>query len=132
MSWGYLITIGDIVGIYIILTLSLNIISGYAGQPSLGQAAFFGIGAYASAMLTTKTGVSFWLALPLSMAAAGAVGALMGIISLRIKGDFLAVSTIGVNFVIVSFFEYWDFFGGAYGISGIKYPTLFGLTLSRE
>ncbi len=131
MSWGYLITIGDIVGIYIILTLSLNIISGYAGQPSLGQAAFFGIGAYASAMLTTKAGMSFWLALPLAVGAAGVVGALVGIISLRIKGDFLAVTTIGVNFVIVSIFEYWDFFGGAYGISGIQYPSLFGLTLSR-
>jgi branched-chain amino acid transport system permease protein len=131
MSWGYLVTIGDVVGIYVILTLSLNIISGYAGQPSLGQAAFFGIGAYASAMLTAKAGVNFWLALPLAMVAAGALGALVGIISLRIKGDFLAVTTIGVNFVIVSLFEYWDFFGGAFGISGIQYPTLLGLTLSK-
>ncbi len=131
MSWGYLITIGDIVGIYAILTLSLNVISGYAGQPSLGQAAFFGIGAYASAMLTAKAGLSFWVALPLAMVIAGAVGAFVGIISLRIKGDFLAVTTIGINFVIVSVFEYSDVFGGAYGISGIAYPKLFGLTISK-
>jgi len=131
MGLGYFITIGIIVGIYVILTLSLNIISGYAGQASLGHAAFFGIGAYASAMLTLKLGLNFWLALPLAMVAAGIIGALVGIISLRIKGDFLAVTTIGINFVIVSIFEYSDFFGGAYGISNIRYPELFGLRISK-
>ena len=131
MGFGYFITIGIIVGIYIILTLSLNIISGYAGQASLGHAAFFGIGAYASALLTLKLGLNFWAALPLAMLAAGIIGAGVGIISLRIKGDFLAVTTIGINFVIVSVFEYSDFFGGAYGISGIQYPELFGLKISK-
>ena len=131
MGFGYFITIGIIVGIYIILTLSLNIISGYAGQASLGHAAFFGIGAYASALLTLKLGLNFWVALPLAMLAAGIIGAGVGIISLRIKGDFLAVTTIGINFVIVSVFEYSDFFGGAYGISGIQYPELFGLKISK-
>ncbi len=62
---------------------------------------------------------------------AGAVGALVGIISLRIKGDFLAVTTIGINFVIVAIFEYSEFFGGAYGISGIAYPMLFGLKIKK-
>jgi branched-chain amino acid transport system permease protein len=65
------------------------------------------------------------------MLAAGIIGAGVGIISLRIKGDFLAVTTIGINFVIVSVFEYSDFFGGAYGISGIQYPELFGLKISK-
>jgi branched-chain amino acid transport system permease protein len=131
MALGYLTTIATIVCIYVILTLSLNIISGYAGQASLGHAAFFGIGAYTSALLTLKLGVNFWLAAPLAMVAAGAVGALVGVISLRIKGDFLAVTTIGINFVIVTVFEYSDFFGGAYGIMGIQYPTLFGLKISK-
>ena len=131
MGLGYLTTIGTFVGIYIILTLSLNIISGYAGQISLGHAAFFGIGAYTSALLTLKAGFSFWLALPAAMIIAGFIGAGVGIISLRIKGDFLAVTTIGINFVIVTVFEYSDFFGGAYGIMGIQYPMLFGLKISR-
>ncbi len=131
MGLGYFTTIGTIVGIYIILALSLNIISGLAGQPSLGHAAFFGIGAYSNAMLTLKLGISFWLALPLAMAIAGLTGAVVGIISLRIKGDFLAVTTIGINFIVVTIFEYSDFFGGTYGIMGIKYPFLFGLKLSK-
>jgi len=131
MSLGYFTTIGIIVGIYIILTLSLNIISGYAGQASLGHAAFFGIGAYTSALLTLKAGFSFWVALPSAMIVAGFIGAGVGIIALRIKGDFLAVTTIGINFVIVTVFEYSDFFGGAYGIMGIKYPMFFGLKISK-
>ncbi len=131
MGLGYFTTVGTIVGIYIILTLSLNIISGYAGQASLGHAAFFGIGAYTSALLTLKFGFSFWLALPSAMIVAGLIGAGVGLISLRIKGDFLAVTTIGINFVIVSIFQYSDFFGGAYGIMGIQYPMLFGLKISK-
>lgn len=131
MGLGYFTTIGTIVGIYVILTLSLNIISGYAGQASLGHAAFFGIGAYANALLTLKLGLNFWAALPLSMIITGITGALTGIISLRIKGDFLAVTTIGINFVIVTVFEYSDFFGGAYGIMGIQYPELFGLKIHK-
>ncbi len=132
MSLGYFTTIGTIVGIYVILTLSLNIISGYAGQASLGHAAFFGIGAYTGALLTTKLGLSFWTAIPLSMIVAGITGAVVGVISLRIKGDFLAVTTIGINFVVVTVFEYSDFFGGAYGIMGIQYPNLFGFKISKE
>jgi branched-chain amino acid transport system permease protein len=131
MGLGYFTTVGTIVGIYVILTLSLNLISGYAGQASLGHAAFFGIGAYTSAMLTVNLGWSFWSALPAALIAAGVIGAGVGIISLRIKGDFLAVTTIGINFVIVTVFEYSDFFGGAYGIMGIKYPMLFGLKISK-
>jgi branched-chain amino acid transport system permease protein len=131
MGLGYITTIGTIVCIYIILSLSLNLISGYAGQASLGHAAFFGIGAYTSAMLTLQLGLNFWTALPLAMITAGIIGAMVGVISLRIKGDFLAVTTIGINFVIVSVFEYSDFFGGAYGIMGIKYPMLFGLKISK-
>ena len=131
MGLGYITTIGIILNIYIILSLSLNLISGYAGQASLGHAAFFGIGAYTSAMLTVKLGLNFWAALPLAMIMAGIIGAMVGVISLRIKGDFLAVTTIGINFVIVSVFEYSDFFGGAYGIMDIKYPMLFGLKISK-
>lgn len=131
MGLGYFTTIGTIVCIYIILSLSLNLISGYAGRASLGHAAFFGIGAYTSALLTLRLGISFWAALPLAMVAAGMVGALVGVISLRIQGDFLAVTTIGINFVIVTVFEYSDFFGGAYGIMGIQYPMLFGLKVKK-
>lgn len=131
MGLGYFTTIGTIICIYIILSLSLNIISGYAGQASLGHAAFFGIGAYTSALVTLNLGISFWSAIPFAMISAGVIGALVGVISLRIRGDFLAVTTIGINFVIVTVFEYSDFFGGAYGIMGIQYPMLFGLKISK-
>jgi len=127
----YLVTVATMVCIYIILASGLNIITGYAGQSNLGHAAFFGIGAYSSALLTTKAGLSFWAALPLAILIAAAVGFVLGIISLRLKEDFLAITTIGVNFVVVSVFLYFDFFGRALGLGGIPRPSVFGHTLNK-
>lgn len=118
------------IGIFVLLALSLNIITGYAGQPSLGHAAFFGIGAYAAALITTKWGMSFWLSLPLAAAAAGLVGALLGLVSLRVRDDFLAVTTIGVNFVAVAIFHYTPYLGGSFGMEVAK-PVLFGAAVSN-
>src|SRR5690606_8411567 len=120
-----------ITGIYIILALSLNIITGFAGQPNMGHAAFFGIGAYTHAILTTRFDVSFWLAALAAAVVAGAVGALLGLISLRVREDFLAITTIGSHFVVVSVFLYHPFFGQAFGIGGIPMPSLFGRVLDK-
>ena len=79
MISGYLITILITIVIYAMLAHSLNIITGHAGQISLGHASFFGIGAYTSAMLYTEVGFPFWISVPMAAAVAGIVGALLGI-----------------------------------------------------
>lgn len=106
--------------------VSLNMVAGYAGQPNLGQSAVFGIGAYFAAALATSHGVSFWTNLLISAAVAGAAGAAIGAISLRLREDFFAITTVGLNFVVVALFQTIPFFGGATGIYAIPLPTIFG------
>ncbi|HON41979.1 MAG TPA: branched-chain amino acid ABC transporter permease, partial [Bacillota bacterium] len=127
----YQVTIAITVGIFMMLAMGLNIITGYTGQVSLGHAAFFGIGAYTSALLSVKAGVPFWLALPMAAVVTGAVGAILGAISTRLHDDSLAITTIGINFVVVSVFQYSQFFGGALGVGGIEYPSVFGRALTK-
>ena len=125
----YSITILTFIAIQAIVACGLNVIVGYAGQISLGHAAFFGIGAYASALLTTKAGLTFWTALPLVILLTGAIGLVLGMPSLRLREDFLAVTTIGINFIVESVFLYVPFFGGALGLGGIPSITLLGTRL---
>ena len=131
MISGYLITILIIIVIYAMLAHSLNIITGHAGQISLGHAAFFGIGAYTSAMLYTEAGFPFWISVPLAAVVAGIVGALLGIPCLRVRDDFLAITTMGINFVVEAIFLYIPFFGGAMGIGGINLPKWFGREMTK-
>ncbi len=127
----YLYTVATLVGIYCILTLGLNTITGVAGQISLGHAAFLGVGAYTSAILTVSYGWGFWPALLGAVVAAAAAGAGVGAVAIRVREDFLAITTMGVNFVVVSTFLYFPFFGGALGIGGIPPPTWLGVPLAR-
>lgn len=131
MISGYLITILITLGIYAILAHSLNIITGRAGQISLGHSAFFGIGAYASALIYTEAGFPFWISVPLSAIVAGIVGALLGIPCLRVRDDFLAITTMGIVFVVEAVFLYIPFFGGAMGIGGIDPPRWFGREMQK-
>lgn len=117
----YYLTLATLLLIYATLALSLNLITGLAGQVTLGHAAFFGIGAYVLAFLIAH-GVDFWLALAAAGAAAGATGLALGAISLRLREDFLAIATIAINFVVVALFLYLPFFGGAFGMSDIAGP----------
>lgn len=126
---SYIITIGIFIAINSIVVSGLNIIVGYAGQISLGHAAFFGIGAYTAAILATKAGLSFWLSLPVVIVITGTIGLLMGLPSLRVREDFLAITTIGINFIVEAFFMYVPFFGGALGIGGIPRIEFFGTPL---
>lgn len=126
---GYLITIATIIAINGIVACGLNVIVGFAGQISLGHAAFFGIGAYTAALLAAKAGLSFWAALPLVIAVSALIGLLLGIPSLRVREDFLAITTIGVNFIVEAIFNNFEFFGGALGIGGIPRVELFDLKL---
>lgn len=125
----YEIVIAINVGIFALLALSVNIITGYIGQPTLGHAAFFGIGAYASAILTGKYGVPFLLSLPLSGVIAGFIGALLGLASLRVRDDFLAITTIGTNFVVVAIFQYIPFFGASLGLA-VPPAYIFGMKIT--
>jgi branched-chain amino acid transport system permease protein len=117
---AYEISIISIVGINVILAVSLNMISGFCGQVSLGHGAFFGAGAYAAALAMVATA-----SVPFAILAALVTGSLLGIIvgfaSLRVRSDFLAVTTIGVNFLFIGFVRKQAWLGGEMGISGI--PT---------
>ena len=122
---AYLYSIGATAAIFTLLALSLNIITGYAGQAMMGHAAFFGIGAYTAAILTQTYHVNFFLALLIAMLFTGACGALLGLISLRLQADFLAITTIGINFVMVALFNNMSITGGSLGLTILK-PMFFG------
>ena len=127
---AYLFSIGATAAIFILLALSLNIITGYAGQAMMGQAAFFGIGAYTAAILTTN-GVNFWIALVAGMIVSGLCGALLGVIPMRLQADFLAITTIGINFVMVALFNNLKITGGSLGLT-VKKPVLFGIKFGNQ
>ncbi len=131
MISGYFITILITITIYAMLAHSLNIITGRAGQISLGHSAFFGIGAYTSALFYTRAGLSFWISVPLGTIVAGMVGALLGIPCLRVRDDFLAITTMGIVFVVEAVFLYLPFFGGAMGIGGIDLPKWLGREMTK-
>lgn len=97
----YFISLINSLSITIIIVLGLQLVSGYCGQISFGQAAFMAVGAYTSAILTGKLGVSFFLALPVSGIVAGLIGLGGGAPSLRIKGFYLAMATIAIHFVVM-------------------------------
>jgi branched-chain amino acid transport system permease protein len=115
---AYQISILSIVGINVILAVSLNMISGFCGQVSLGHGAFFGAGAYAAALAMVSTA-----SVPFALVAALVTGSLLGIVvgfaSLRVRSDFLAITTIGVNFLFIGFVRKQAWLGGEMGISGI-------------
>jgi branched-chain amino acid transport system permease protein len=134
--WNY--TLGT-VGIYVMLGLGLNIVVGLAGLLDLGYVAFFAIGAYAVAMLTAPTPhgilMNFWLVLPIGVVLAAISGVLLGIPVLRMRGDYLAIVTLGFG-EIIRILSRSDaligFTGGPRGIRAVGGPSLFGLDLSSS
>ncbi len=115
---NYEISLLTTMAISVMFALSLNLITGFCGQISLGHAAFQGIGAYTAALLG-KAGLPFLATLPLAMLLAGAVGVLVGLASLRVRADFLAITTMGVVFLFVGVVRQQDVLGGELGISAI-------------
>lgn len=128
----YIVNVSIMICIQAIAACGLNVIVGYAGQISLGHAAFFGIGAYASAMLTAGAGLSFWQALPPVLLIAALVGFVLGLPSLRVREDFLAITTIGINFIVEAVFLYTPFFGAALGLGGIPRVVVMGRRLGNS
>ena len=118
--------------VFIIATMGLNLTVGYAGQKSLGHAAFFGIGAYTVAILM-KAGFSFWLGLPAAALICFAVGLILGFPALRVQTIYLAFATLGFNTAIwlVMRNEEW-LTGGTFGINNNARPSLFGLSFDKN
>jgi len=129
----YLVSILVLIGIYAIAAGALNLLLGNTGQISLGQAAFFGIGAYTSALVTTKLSLSFWLAMPLGGMVAAFFGYLVGLTSVRLRHAYLAMATIAFNEIFVEVVEQWETFtGGVGGVTGLQRPNFFGYALTGD
>jgi branched-chain amino acid transport system permease protein len=113
-----ILTIMTIMGITIISVHGLNILTGYCNQISIGHAGFMAVGAYTSAILTSQLGWSFWAALPCAALAAGLVGILFGLPSLKVKGFYLIMATIAAQFIIIWFIlQFRNITGGGDGLA---------------
>ncbi len=127
---SYMVEVGTTMLLYGILCLGLNVVVGYAGLLDLGYAAFFAIGAYATGILTTRFGVNFWASIPLAMTAACVAGVLIGLPTLRLRSDYLAIVTLGFGEIIRLVARNLDITGGASGLHGIERPTLLGWSIN--
>ncbi len=127
----YILHILVIAGIYIILTLSLNLIVGYTGLPALGHAAFSCIGAYTSSLLALNAGLSPWIGLFIGACVAALSGILIGYPAVRLRGDYLALATFGLGVIIYSIAKNWvSLTRGPMGLPGIPGFSIFGFQLS--
>ena len=114
-------------GIYCLITIGLSLLMGYAGQMSLCQAAFYGIGAYVSGILTSRYGLNPWLCMGIGMIISGLVALLVGQPSLKLKGYYLAMATMAFGIIVfIIFSEEVDWTGGPDGMTGIPGLSLFG------
>ncbi len=128
----YFIDIAILAGIYIILALGLNVVVGFTGLLNLGFVAFYAIGAYAYALLNTKFGIGFWTALPFSIGLTTVTGFLLAIPALRLKGDYLAIVTLGFGEIVRLVLNNWDSVTrGPNGISGISPPAVLSVSLGK-
>lgn len=127
----YLIHILIITGIYIILTISLNLIVGFTGLASLGHIAFACIAAYTSSLLALSLGVSPWIGLLIGAILAAILGIIIGFPSLRLKGDYLALATFGLGIIVYSIAKNWvSLTRGPMGLPGIPQFSVFGYEIS--
>ena len=126
MNNYYLDTL-NLAALYALLALGLNITVGYTGLLDLGYAAFYGVGAYVYALLSTSIGLPFWLGLPLGGGVAALFGLALGVITLRLRGDYLAIITLGFVQIIYLVLNNWDSVTqGPNGIMRIGRPTIGG------
>ncbi len=128
---GYIVGLACVLGIHMIAAAGLNIMTGYTGLISLGHAAFMGVGCYTAAYLAQR-GIPFWLTIPAGGAMCALLGLVVGIPSLRIKGLYLAVATLAMQFILIFVFREWESVTG--GVRGVTVPdaTLFGMELDND
>jgi branched-chain amino acid transport system permease protein len=126
----YTVHILILAGIYIIMAVGLSLVSGFAGQLSLGQAAFYAVGAYVSALLAVNIGLSFWLALIAGTIVAGLTGIVLGIPTLRLSGVYLTVATVGFGEIVRLVIMNWTpVTRGAMGVLNVPPPSIFGFLI---
>jgi branched-chain amino acid transport system permease protein len=129
----YILDLGILVLTYVMLGWGLNIVVGLAGLLDLGYVAFYAVGAYSYALLAQNFGLGFWTALPLAGILAAFWGILLGFPVLRLRGDYLAIVTLGFGEIIRLVLLNWqDLTGGPNGISGIPRPSFFGLPFTAD
>jgi branched-chain amino acid transport system permease protein len=127
----YILRIGIVIGIYTILSLALNLVAGYTGQLSMGNAGFYAIGAYTSTLLLLRGDINYWLTLPLAAGLAGICGLLLGLPTFRLRGSYLTIVTLGFGEIVRMILMNWDSVtNGTLGIRNIPAPSVFGFTLS--
>ncbi|MHB0885603.1 MAG: branched-chain amino acid ABC transporter permease [Bacillota bacterium] len=126
----FVLRIASLVFIYSVVTVGLNLLTGYTGQLSVGQAGFFGIGAYTTALLSIHLHSSLVVDLVAATVMAAAVGFLLGLPILRLKGQYLVMATLGFNEVVRLVASTSEFTGGPNGLPGVSSPALFGYVFS--
>jgi branched-chain amino acid transport system permease protein len=130
---GYLVNVLVFIGIFTILAVALNLLLGLAGQISLGQAAFFGLGAYISGVLTATYTMNPWLSMAIAVTVVGVIAFILGFPILKLKGHYLAMATLGMGIIIyIVFNETVDVTGGPSGLSGIPNLTLLGVVFDSD
>jgi branched-chain amino acid transport system permease protein len=128
----YFLDVAILAGIYSILALGLNVVVGFAGLLNLGFVAFYAIGAYAYALMNTLFGLGFWTALPFSVGLSAIAGFLLAIPALRLRGDYLAIVTLGFGEITRLILNNWDSLTmGPNGISGISAPEMLSVSLGK-
>ncbi len=128
-----LVDVATLVLTYIMLGWGLNIVVGLAGLLDLGYVAFYAVGAYSYSMFAVDAGLGFWAALPIAGALAASFGLILGFPVLRLRGDYLAIVTLGFGEMIrIILTNWWWFTGGPNGINNVPRPTFFGLVFERS
>jgi len=121
------------VGIYALVCNGMTMLIGYAGQISLGHAAFYGIGAYSSAIISTTYGLSPWIGMIVGMIIAGIIAIIVGIPTFKLKGHYLALATLGFGIIVFTLFkEFRELTGGSNGFFGIPSINLFGFEFNSD
>ena len=120
-------------GIYTLLALGLTLLLGYAGQISLGQAGFYGIGAYICGILTTRYGLNPWMVLPIALGIAAIFAFIIGYSTLYLTGLYLGMATLGIGIIFtILFTELKDLTGGGIGLSNIPSLSIAGMKLNTD
>ncbi|HEX9976888.1 MAG TPA: branched-chain amino acid ABC transporter permease, partial [Dehalococcoidales bacterium] len=129
---NYWLSVANLIGITIVAVTGLNLLTGYCGQLSIGHAGFIAVGAYTSAILNSRFGVPFPLALISAGVMSGLLGMVFGIPSLRVKGFYLAISTIAAQFIILWVIKHWTGMTGGFNGMSVPYMSIGNLTLRSE
>jgi branched-chain amino acid transport system permease protein len=128
---NYWLGVCNLIGITLIAAIGLNILTGYCGQLSIGHAGFIAVGAYTSAILTNRLELPFLVGLIGAGVVAGVIGLIFGLPSVRVKGFYLAITTIAAQFIIIWVINHWNYTGGFLGIK-VPYASIGGLVFRSE